>query len=58
MEAWSKCVGVGARKIRLSYLKHDGERSLRMMELVYALLPRKVSKLQLILSVPQSDTGR
>jgi hypothetical protein len=55
----SKHGGVEPRKIRAPLtLKCDGERRLRTKELVDALLPRKASKLQLILSVPQSDTGR
>ena len=55
----SKHVGVEFRKTRTPLtLKCDGERRLRTKELVYALLPRKTSKLQLMLSVPQSDTGR
>ena len=45
----SKRRGVESRKIRAPLtLKRDGERRLRTKELVYALLPRKASKLQLI----------
>ena len=45
----SKRKGVELRKIRApSTLKRDGERRLRTKELVYARLPRKTSKLQLI----------
>jgi hypothetical protein len=47
-----------ANPVGYSTLKCDGDGSLRMNKLIDARLPRKVSKLQLIKPVPESDTGR
>ena len=52
---WFKRLGVHSRQIRSDYLRRDDE-ALRA-EVADTLLPRKVPKLQLQESVPETDTG-